>query len=146
MFPELYREVVIMKQNPNNTPYKFIAKFMKLKFSILFFTFCISLSAQPKFQKYFSEFSEYQQFSFSSFDNTYVVAGSHWCEESFYDFCAAKLDKNGTILWSKSFASPNDEFLSGLSVSPAGDILLCGYKSNGAGNLDFSLMKLNASG
>ena len=40
----------------------------------------------------------------------------------------------------------NDDYLSALSISSSGDILLSGYKSNNAGDYDFSLMKLDASG
>lgn len=119
---------------------------MKVKLLILFFSFCITAGAQSLFQKYFSEFVEYQKFSVSAFDNTYVIAGSRWFEGSFYDFCVAKADKNGKIIWSKKFSSPNDEFLYGLSVSPSGEIMLSGYKSNNAGDYDFSLMKLSSSG
>lgn len=119
---------------------------MKLKLLVFFFSFCITAGAQPGFQKYFSAFTDYQKISISSSDNTYVIAGSEWSEGSFYDFCAIKVDKNGKILWSKKFPSPNDEFLSGLSISPSGDILLSGHKSNSTGEYDFSLLRLNASG
>jgi len=119
---------------------------MKLKSFIFFSFFCLTAGAQSVFQKFFSEFTEYQKFCVSSFDNSYVLAGSRWSEGPFYDFCAVKVDKNGTVLWSKSFSSPNDDFLSGLSVSSSGEIFLSGYKSSGSGDFDFLFMKLDASG
>jgi hypothetical protein len=121
---------------------------MKLRAVILFFSFSISSLtwAQSRFQKYFSDFAEYQQFSVSVIDSSYVIAGSRGFDGTYYDFCAAKLDKNGKIRWSKSLPSASDDILSSLSVSSAGDIFLGGHKSDSAGIFDFSLMKLNASG
>src|SRR5688572_13784144 len=109
---------------------------LKLPIFLLILSFSLTVGAQPVFQKYFSEFIDYQKFAVSSFDNTYVIAGSRWSAGTFYDFCAMKVDKNGTILWSKKFPSPNDEFLSALSISPSGDIILSGHKSNNTGDYD----------
>jgi hypothetical protein len=119
---------------------------MKFKFSTLLFFFWMLVDAQNIFQKKITEGMEYQKLSISSFDNTYVIAWSRWHEGSFYDFCVVKMDENGNTLWSKKYLSPGDEYLSALSISSSGDILLSGHKSNTAGNNDLSLLKLNPSG
>jgi hypothetical protein len=119
---------------------------MKLKLCILFFSFYLVAGAQIGFQKYYSEPIEYQQFRYSGFDNTYVIAGCRFVGGTVYDFCAMKIGVDGTVLWTKAYPSLNDEFLASLSISNSGDILLGGYKSSSAGDNDFSLIKTDPSG
>ena len=119
---------------------------MKLLLVLLFVCFSLTSQAQFKFQKYFPNFLENQQFALSPSDSSYVIAGSFYFENTFYDFCVVKLNKEGHIIWSKSFPSTYDDNLSSLSISSTGDIFLGGYKSSELGAFDFFYMKLNASG
>src|SRR5690349_507107 len=91
---------------------------------------CMSAGAQPLFQKHFSEVTEYQQLARSLSDNSYVIASSTRDKDGFYDFSAVKIDKDGKIIWSKTFPSSGDDYLSSLAIASSGDLLLGGYKLN----------------
>ena len=125
---------------------------MKLKIYIagcvVFFScfFTGGLNAQSGFQKHLSEFIDYSGFSLSTIDSSYVLAGSRWDVSTFYDFCAAKLDKNGLVVWSKTFPSSSNEYLGRAIVSPAGEIILSGYRADSTGVNQLTLAKLDASG
>ncbi|HNO70231.1 MAG TPA: T9SS type A sorting domain-containing protein [Bacteroidia bacterium] len=113
--------------------------------SVLLFIVIQNINAQMHFQKHFSDLIEYQKITSSPFDNSYIMACSKRDKDGLYDFCVVKLDNNGTVIWSKTYPSPDDDYLTALSVSAQGDIILGGYKLN-EGDFDFSLMKLDASG
>lgn len=110
---------------------------------------CISLiqtaGAQVHYQKLFSNLTEYQQLANSTSDNSNVIASSIGNEDGL-DFSAIKIDAQGKILWSKTFNSPGEDYLSSIAIAATGDIYLGGYKLNKDGHFDFSLMRLNASG
>ena len=114
--------------------------------SLTFSLFCAAVGAQATFQRHFSDFTEYQKLSKSTLDESYVIASSTRDQVGYYDFSAVKVDKNGQIIWSKTFPSTGDDYLTSLFIAPSGDILLGGYKLNGDGNFDFSLMKIDAAG
>lgn len=138
----------------NNTNNFFNMTSLLVKISVIrgLYSACVAvfsfsgLNAQPGFQKHLSEYIDYSGFSLSSIDSSYVLAGSRWDAGSFYDFCAAKLDKNGSILWSKTFPSSGNEYLGRVIVSPSGQIVLSGYRADSAGVNQLSLMKLDKSG
>lgn len=104
-----------------------------------------STRAQVHYQKLFSNLTEYQQLARSSSDNSNVIASSIGNEDGL-DFSAIKIDAQGKILWSKTFNSPGEDYLSSIAIAATGDVYLGGYKLNKDGHFDFSLMRLNASG
>jgi hypothetical protein len=125
--------------------------YMNKKNNRFFVAICLALcvtaaNAQSVFQKHFSEVTEYQKLANSTFDSSYVIGSSTRDKDGLYDFSAVKLDRQGKIIWSKTFPSTNDDFLTLLYVATSGDILLGGYKLNSNGNFDFSLMKIDPTG
>lgn len=104
-----------------------------------------AISAQVQFQRYFSKLTEYQQLTSSAVDNSYIIAASTGTDDGL-DFSVVKTNISGEMVWSKTYSSLGDDFLSSIAVASNGDIFLGGYKLNKEGHFDFSLMKLNASG
>ncbi len=119
---------------------------MKYIITFLISIFCSSAFAQYQFQKYFSELTEYPQFAYSAFDSTYVMAASRKGSGVVYDFCVAKVDRYGSIRWSKSYPTLNDDFLNSMNVTPSGEIILSGNRSGTSGDNDYSVLKLDLSG
>jgi hypothetical protein len=81
-------------------------------------------------------------------DGGYVLAGS---TSSFgagdQDILLVRMDAQGIVLWSATFGGPADERAEGLSIGPAGDILVFGTThSYGAGSGDLYLVKADANG
>lgn len=125
---------------------KFFCHKMQSALFILFFSFSITAISQTGFQKLFSEPIEYQEFSYSRSDSSFIMAGCRYSTGVGYDFCAVKLDRNGNELWSKTFSSPGDDYLTAVSVSSAGDILMSGYRSDSLNDNNYFLLKLNSNG
>jgi hypothetical protein len=81
-------------------------------------------------------------------DGGYVLAGS---TNSFgtgdQDILLVRMDAQGGVLWSAIFGGPADERAEGLSIGPAGDILVFGTTdSYGAGSGDLYLVKADKNG
>lgn len=60
-----------------------------------------------------------------------------------YDLAIARLDTNGTHLWSKKFGDVSDQHLGGLAVDPAGDVVVVG---DFAGTINFGNGNLTSQG
>lgn len=79
-------------------------------------------------------------------------SGQTWVGGKRNDFVLHKLDAAGTLLWTRTWGSTNDEEWAKCAVGPDGYVYLAGY-SKGAidgqtitGGRDFSLTKLNSDG
>lgn len=118
---------------------------MKLVHGILICLLAFSASAQTVFQKHFSQPVEYFSFQQTA-DSGFVLAGSKWNSGTVYDFCAVRIDENGSILWSKDYPSANDDFLSSVKISGSADLIFFGYSSNSNGDNDLSVMKTSSGG
>jgi len=81
-------------------------------------------------------------------DGGYIVAGytssfgARW-----YDFWVLKLDASGDVVWQKTYGGNDDDWANSIQqTSDSGYIVAGGTWSFGAGNYDFWVLKLDASG
>ena len=81
-------------------------------------------------------------------DGSYIMAGrtsSFGAGNS--DFYVVKLDVSGSLQWSKAIGGTNNEFAYSIIQATDGGYAVAGYtQSFGAGNTDFYIVKLDASG
>jgi subtilisin family serine protease len=79
--------------------------------------------------------------------NNFVAGCSLNPASGSYDAFIAKYGPSGTRLWSKTFATPMDDFPRDLKLDSSGNIYLAGTSSNGTQALaDWFLVKYDASG
>lgn len=63
------------------------------------------------------------------------------------DFYLVKTDSDGTMQWTKTFGSTNNDFVGSLQQSNDGGYIISGYSSSfGAGNYDIYLVKTDSNG
>jgi hypothetical protein len=105
-----------------------------------------SLNAQTVFQKYVSDIIEYQKIMASPADSSYILAGSTRNSAGVYDLCAAKINRQGAVMWSTIYSSDNEDFLYSVSVAKNGDIVMGASCPNSEGHYDFAILKIDPSG
>ncbi|MBA3681472.1 MAG: T9SS type A sorting domain-containing protein [Bacteroidetes bacterium] len=81
-------------------------------------------------------------------DSGYVIAGfTNSFGAGGYDAYIVKTDKNGNLIWQKTFGGLDWDFAYDLVLAPDGDIIVCGNtSSSGAGKKDGLLLKYDLLG
>lgn len=78
-------------------------------------------------------------------DNALIIAGRCQGSQTLEVF-AIKVDTAGTLIWSKTFSSGNDEWILGSAALPQGEFILCGGHTPLWGTCTAALWKIDASG
>jgi uncharacterized delta-60 repeat protein len=81
-------------------------------------------------------------------DGGYIVVGRTCSFGSWsYNFLVIKLGANGTVSWAKTYGGSSNDFAYSIWQTSDGGYIVAGHtKSFGAGNWDFLVIKLNATG
>lgn len=120
-------------------------KFYLIAFSLLFFIQNENSFCQVTFVKAYNIFTGY--YLRQTFDGGFIVTGPDAALGNSYDVYLAKMDRNGSLEWTKKYGGDSLEWTEYVEqTSDSGFILAGRTNSFGAGNSDIYIIKTNSFG
>jgi len=108
----------------------------------------IDTAGNPLWTKQYStSVNESAKYVMNTSDGGYILCGFQNDSFASNDTYIIKTDSDGNLLWDKTIGGTNNEYSDMVRETPEGDFIVTGdTKSNGAGEYDIQVIKLNSAG